>query len=357
LARRSNVGVQTYTKKSTSWEEYMKFSKWVTAAAVMFGTAFAGSAFAQAPAVKTITVGTAGPGSIAFVWVSSMGQVLEQMNAPVRIRVAAGLFDIEAMRVMENHGAGVDASFVSGSSLVSATLGRPPFEGKPLKNLRGLFPIGTAPISIIARLDSGIRNVQDLSGKRLSAGPAGTGNDLFARAFFKRVVSEPVSWVPLSYSAFAGSLQDRKIDAEVVLGTHPYPAVVEAASLVDLAYLSITPEEQMKWLPDNPQHHKMTIPAGVYPKQDKEIVTFGHVSHLIASDKLDDATVEYLTKFFLDPEVRKRLLEISSSWNAAFDAASSGLYGEDVTALKLQMHPGALKVINAAGTVPGLPKH
>lgn len=330
----------------------MTFLKWTAGAAVAIACALASPASAQAP--KTITVGTAGPGSIAFVWVSSMAQVLEQMQAPVRIRVAAGLFDIEAMRILENHGAGVDASFVSGSSLVSATLGRPPFEGKPLKNLRGLFPIGTAPISIIARLDSGIKSVQDLGGRRLSAGPAGTGNDLFARAFMKRVVREPVKWVPLSYSAFAGSLQDNKVDAELVLGSPPYPAVVEAASLIDLSYLSISPDEQAKWLPDNPQHHPMTVPAGTYPKQDKDIVTFGHVSHLITSDAMDDATAEYLTKFFLDPEVRKKLLDISPSWNAAFAALSSGLYGEDVTALKLQMQPAALRVLLAAGAAPGL---
>src|SRR6185369_4409478 len=309
-------------------------------------TAVGGVAVAQ---TKTLSIGTAGPGSIAFVWVASLSTVLEQTSSPVRIRVAAGVYDNEAMRIMEDGKAGVDGSFVSGSSLVNATLGRPPFQDAPLRNLRALFPLGQAPVGIVARADSGITTLKDLNGKRISAGPAGTGNDSFARLFFKQVAPNiNLTHVPLSFQQFAPAMQDKRIDALFTLGAPPYPAIVEASALTDVAFVTISDPELQSWLKDNPQHHRMVVPKGTYSKQTSDIVTLGHVSHLIVPASTDEGTAYTLANAWLNAGNRKALLVASSSWSWAFSAFDSGLYWQDLISLKVKLHPGAARAFREA---------
>ena len=327
----------------------MKLSRILAVATATAAIALSNAGYAQT-APRTITMGTAGPGSVVYIWVTSLASALEGISAPARIQVNAGVFDIEGMRVMEAGGAGLDSSFVSGSSLVSATLGRPPFEGKPLKNLRGAFPLGQAPVVVVARAEAGVNGVKDLGGKRITAGPGATGNDIMMRGFMGRVApGVKVSYVALPHAAFASALQDGKIDAVFILGWPPYPAVIEAASLMKLKYVKFSDAEMKAWLVDNPQHHRMVLKAGMNPQQAEDIVTFGHVSHLIMPAKLDQQVVYDLTKAWLRPDVRKKLLDASSTWEAAFLAFDSGLYFGDMEALKAKLHPGAVRAYKEAG--------
>ena len=304
----------------------------------------------RAQASKTITMGTAGPGSVVYVWVTSLASALESISAPVRIQVNAGVFDTEALRVLDTGGAGLDSSFVGGSSLATGSLGRPPFAGKPTRNVRGAFPLGQAPVMVVSRAEANVGGIKDLNGKRVTAGPAGIGNDVMMREFIKKVAPDvKVQFVPMPYSAFAGALQDGKIDVEFVFGWPPYPAIVEAASLCKLRYVQFTDQEMKTWMADNPQHHRMVLKAGMNPQQDKDIVTFGHVSHLIVPAKLDAQVLYELTKAWLRKDVRAKLLEATSSWEAAFMALESGLFFEDLVALKVKLHPGAARAYKEAG--------
>ncbi len=321
----------------------MKISKIVVGAALLLISLLS---FSQ---TKTISVGSPGPGSIAFVWISSFSTALVQTQSPVRIKVTAGIYDNEAMRIMEDNKPGIDGSFVSGSSLVNAGLGRPPFQGAPLSNIKALFPLGQAPVGVVVRADSGIKTLKDLNGKRISAGPAGQGSDFFARAFFKQVVPNvAVTHVPLSFQQFAPALQDKRVDALFTLGAPPYPAIIEASALTDVSFVKISDQEMHEWLKDNPQHHKMIVPKGTYPKQTDDLVSLGHVSHLIVSGSLDQNTAYVLTKAWLDAGFKKSLIEASSSWTWAYSGFESGLYWEDLISLKIKLHPGAVKAYREA---------
>ena len=227
---------------------------------------------------------------------TSLASALEAVQAPVRIQVNAGVFDTEAMRVMEAGGGGVDSSFVGGSSLVAAALGRPPFK-EPAKTLTGAFPLGQAPVVVVAPARSGIKSIKDLDGKRITAGPAGIGNDVMMRGFMQKVAPEvKPTVVPMPHAAFASALQDGRVDAIFILGWPPYPAVVETGALMELNYIRFTEEQMKQRMAENPQHHRMVLKAGMNPQQKEDIVTFGHVSHLIVPAKLEENTIYELTK-------------------------------------------------------------
>lgn len=295
-----------------------------------------------------LSAGTAGPGSLAYVWVSTLSTVYDQLNQPARLKVTAGVFDVEALRLFDIGAPGIDVSFVSGSSLVLATQGRPPF-AKPLQNIRALPPLGYAPVVIVARSDSGIKSLSDIKGRSITAGPAGTGNDVFCRAFFKRVLPNADNqYIPMGYSGFAGALQDRKVEVLFTIGLPPYPALVEASSLIDLSFIPISDDEMKEWLKDNPQHHRMVLPKNSYPHQDKDVPTMGHVSHFITSSKLAEEAAYNLTKQWLDPLAKAKILQTAPSLKAGYEIFESGLFFDDLKGIGVKMHPGMVRALKEA---------
>jgi uncharacterized protein len=297
-----------------------------------------------------LKVGTSGPGSVAYVWVSTLASVLDQFKAPVRIRVAGGVFDVEAIRTMEKGEKGLDASLVTGSTLANAVFSKGPFKGEKVKELRAIFPLGLSPLQIVAAEKSKITSLNDLSGKRISAGAAGGGPDLFTREFFAKMFPNlKVQIVPMAFSAAAQALSDGKIDAFFTFGAAPYPAIVEASSLMKLNYLSVGEEVRNKWFKDNPQHHTMVIPAGAYKDQTKEMITFGHVAHLLAPGSMPKETAYALAKQLLTPAFKDALIKATETWAPAYEGLANKVYFEDLASLGVPFHTGAAQAFKEAG--------
>ncbi|GIT08259.1 MAG: hypothetical protein CM1200mP30_18890 [Pseudomonadota bacterium] len=61
----------------------------------------------------------------------------------------------------------------------------------PFKGLRAIFSVHPEPVTILARRDSGIRQINDLKGKRLNIGNPGSGT----RATWE-VIEEALGWSP-----------------------------------------------------------------------------------------------------------------------------------------------------------------
>jgi TRAP transporter TAXI family solute receptor len=321
------------------------------------GTESTGSAGASSGGATTITVGTSGPGSVAFTWVSTLSTLLEQEKADVRIRVAGDMPDIEAFRIMEKAAAGVDASLGTGTTLARALAGKEPFRAdETFKNLRVLFPLGLSPIQIVARQDSGITKLADFNGKRISGGAVGSGPDTFMREFFPKMYpSIKVEIVPMAFSGVSAAMQDRKIDGYLTFGSAPYPAIVETISLVKINFIDIEESVRTAWAKEHPEHHTMRIGKGAYEGQTKDIVSMGHVAHLVTNTNLDEKVAYYLTKRILDSRFKDALIKATAAWAAAFEGLEDGTFFDDVKGLGLRLHPGAAKAYEEAGyNVTGL---
>ena len=325
--------------------------KWFSVALGFFFVLTMVGASVAGAATKTITVGTSGPGSVAYLWVSTLGTVLDRFDSPVRIKVAGGVFDVEAMRIMQRGAKGVDASLVTGSTLGKGIFNKPPFKkDEKFDKLKAVFPLGLSPLQIVARADSGIKSLEDMAGKRISAGARGGGPDLFSRDFFATVLPDmKVEIVPMAFSAVSSAMQDRKIDAYLTFGAAPYPAIVETISLVKVNFISVSEEIRTKWFKLHPEHHTMAVKAGSYDGQTEDMVTLGHVAGLLTSDQLDEETVYQLTKLLLNPEFKAALIKDTITWAPAYEGLDNKVYFEDLKALGMKFHPGAAKAFNEAG--------
>jgi TRAP transporter TAXI family solute receptor len=304
------------------------------------------------PAKSTeITVGTSGPGSVAFTWVSTLATVLEQISAPVRIRVAGDMPDVEAFRMMQRGAKGVDASLGTGTTLARAMKGIEPFQAnEKFDNLRAVFPLGLSPIQTVARKDSGIGKFEDFNGKRITGGAVGSGPDTFLREFLPKMYPNiKVEIVPMAFSGVSSAMQDRRIDGYLTFGAAPYPAIVETMSLVPINFIDIDQSIQQRWFQEHPEHHTMIVPKNSYEGQTSDLLSLGHVAHLLTSVNADEQVIYELTKKLLDNSFRDALITATITWAPAYEGLANNTYFEDLKGLGIKFHPGAARAFEEAG--------
>ncbi|MBC7134927.1 MAG: TAXI family TRAP transporter solute-binding subunit, partial [Oceanibaculum nanhaiense] len=107
------------------------------------------------------------------------------------------------------------------------------FEGKPIKQIRAMFSLHPEPFTVLARKDSGIKNFEDMKGKRVNIGNPGSGQ----RATMD-VVLKAKGWTTADFSLASElkpaeqsqALCDNKVDAIVYTVGHPNGSIQEATT-------------------------------------------------------------------------------------------------------------------------------
>jgi hypothetical protein len=167
------------------------------------------------------------------------------------------------------------------------------------KDLRSVFAVHPEPVTILARKDSGIKDIADIKGKRLNIGNPGSGT----RATWE-VIEAAMGWKredlklagELKSAETGQALCDNKIDAYFWLVGHPSALTQETLASCDANLVSVTGEGIEKLVADNPYYRMATIPAGMYPGEDADVQTFGVGATLVSSAKVPDEAVYALVK-------------------------------------------------------------
>ena len=147
------------------------------------------------------------------------------------------------------------------------------FEG-----LRAVFSLHPEPFTVVARADSGIRNFEDLKGKRVNIGNPGSGQrgtmDVVLQAMGWSTSDFAVaSELPPAEQALA--LCDNNIDAMVYTVGHPSGAIQEATTACDTVLVNVTGPAIDGLVADNPFYRVAVIPGGMYRGTDADVTTFG----------------------------------------------------------------------------------
>ena len=163
-------------------------------------------------------------------------------------------------------------------------------EKGPNKDLRAVFSVHPEPFTVGARADSGIKNFQDLKGKRVNIGNPGSG-----QRGTMEVVMEALGWTKgdfklaseLKSAEQSKALCDNKIDAMVFTVGHPSGSVKEATTPCDSVLVNVTGPEIDKLVKDNDYYRMATVPGGMYRGTDTDTQTFGVGATFVTSAKVD----------------------------------------------------------------------
>lgn len=212
------------------------------------------------------------------------------------------------------------------------------------KDLRAVFSIHPEPFTVVARADSGIKNFDDIKGKRVNIGNPGSG-----QRGTMEVLMGAMGWTvddfaltsELKASEQASALCDNKIDVMIYTVGHPSGAIKEATTSCDSQLVNVTGAAVDKLIADNSYYRTATIPAGMYRGNDADTTTFGVGATFVSSTAVPEKVVY---------EVVKAVFENFDTFRKLHPAFAN-LKKEQMIkdGLSAPLHPGAAKYYKEAG--------
>jgi len=178
------------------------------------------------------------------------------------------------------------------------------YEGAPITSFTALMALYNETVQLIT-CNPEIKSMDDLKGKNVSIGVAGSGVYFNAMDFLQAydMTIDDINPQYLSFADSAESLKDGKIDAAFVVAGAPTPAVVDLCATKG-AYLVGLDEEHIAKLQEiNGAYAECVIPAGTYEGVDADTVTVAVKAIVIANgDVTDDEAYAIVSTVFENAE-------------------------------------------------------
>ncbi len=217
-------------------------------------------------------------------------------------------------------------------------------EQGPNKDLRAVFSVHPEPFTMVARADSGIRNFQDIKGKRVNIGNPGSGQrgtmEVLMEAMGMKIEDLKLA-SELKAAEQASALCDNKVDAMVYVVGHPNGSIKEATTSCDSVLVNVTGPAVDKLIKENSYYRTATIPGGMYRGTDADVKTFGVGATFVTSAKVPEKVIYNVVKaVFENFEDFKKL-------HPAFENLKREEMIKD--GLSAPLHKGAIKYYKEAG--------
>ena len=212
------------------------------------------------------------------------------------------------------------------------------------EDLRAVFSVHPEPFTVVARADAGIKNFDDLKGKRVNIGNPGSG-----QRGTMEVVMGAKEWgmgdfalaTELKAAEQSAALCDNQIDAMVYTVGHPSGSIQEATTACDSVLVNVTGPGIDRLVDQNTFYRKATIVGGTYRGNPEDTNTFGVGATLVTSAKVsDDAVYALVSSVFENFDAFKKL-----------HPAFGNLKPEEMIkdGLSAPLHPGAAKYYKEKG--------
>lgn len=249
---------------------------------------------------RFITIGT---GGVTGVYYPTGGAICRLVNKSrkthgVRCSVEStggSVYNINTIRAGE-----LDMGVAQSDWQYHAYHGTSKFKDKgKFSGLRAVFSVHPEPFTVIARADSGIKNIDDLEGKRVNIGNPGSGQRgtmevlMKAKGWSKSTFSLASE---LKSSEQSKALCDNKIDAMVFTVGHPSGSIKEATTSCDSVLVNVTGSAVDKLVKDNDFYRTATVPGGMYRGNPSDTTTFGVGATFVSSTKVPADVVYAVVK-------------------------------------------------------------
>jgi TRAP transporter TAXI family solute receptor len=216
----------------------------------------------------------------------------------------------------------------------------------PQKDLRTMFSLYTESVTLLASVDSGIKTIQDLKGKRVYIGEIDSGSRQNA---MDALNAAGIDWKTDIKVIKRGKKYDvqsmlmrGELDAFFYTVGHPTTAI-KFATVGAKKTLFISIDNIEKLLSKHPYYVKSLIPVSLYPQiaNDEDVKTFGVKATFVTSAKIPDNVVYAITK-----EVFENLGSLKYSDPSLNMLTKERMIKDGLTA---PLHPGALQYYKEAG--------
>jgi uncharacterized protein len=207
-------------------------------------------------------------------------------------------------------------------------------------NARGIATLYPETIQIVTTKDAGIKSVEDLKGKVVSVGEAGSGTLLNAEQILEvhGLTTEDLEARNLSFDDSTTGIQDGTIDAAFITSGTPTGAVEGLAATEDIAIVPIEQAKIDELIEKYPYYAKDEVPAGTYSKVDGAVTTVAVLAMLVTSEDISEDVIYDVTKAIFENTDK------ITHAKGELIKAESALEG-----MGIELHPGAKKYFDEKG--------
>ena len=210
-----------------------------------------------------INIATGGTAGTYYPIGGAIAEVLNKngMNASAQ-STGASVANINMLKDKQ-----VELAIVQNDITYYAVNGKEMFEeGGKIENLSAIASLYPETCQFIVMDSSGIKSINDLKGKRVAVGAAGSGAEANARQILAAygITYDDVEEQFLSFAEGAYALKDGTVDAAFVTAGYPTASVQDISSQNKIRILPIDDEHVKKLSDKYPFYTKTTVPAGTY---------------------------------------------------------------------------------------------
>jgi TRAP transporter TAXI family solute receptor len=217
----------------------------------------------------------------------------------------------------------------------------------PVKELRSVFSLYPESLTVIARQDSGIASFEQIKGKRIAAGPQGSGQRLLFDSLIAAYGWRQQDAGTLSEATdrqAADAFCDGTIDVVVMMTHHPAPFVQDMISRCQARFVPVAGPPVAKLMRDRPYYAPSVIPADAYRGLEGDTQTLGVRATLVTSAAVPDDVVYALVKAVFDNFDRFKAQHPGLGELKRDDMVKAGL--------SAPMHDGAKRYFKEKGLLP-----
>lgn len=229
-----------------------------------------------------------------------------------------------------------DVIFVQNDISYYAFNGVELFDGKAYEDIRGLACLYPETIQIVSLKDNKIKSIEDLKGKKVAVGAAGSGTEANARQILQMagITYDDIDEQYLSFGEAANNLKDGNVDAAFITAGFPTAAVLDIAAQHEIQLVSLGDEIVKKLEDEYPYYSSTVIPKDTYKGQDEDVQTVSVMAMLAVRSDMDEGLVYELVKSMYDNLDRMK----TAHKVGEFISIESG-----TEKMSIDFHPGAKK--------------
>ena len=225
------------------------------------------------------------------------------------------------------------------------------YEGKagfPWKGIRGMFTLYPNVMHWVVRKDAGIKSLSDFKGKRIIPGQVASATEINSREmlvpyglnYMKDKGEVNVQAEYLGYNEAVDLLKNAQTDGTHIAGGVPTAAVIDLMSSDAGELLSMEADKIEEICKRYPWYFPFTIPAGTYPKQDKDVQTIALSNILFTDEKQSEEMIYLLTK---------ATYEFHDDMVAAHKATEYVVEENAFKGMTVPLHAGSIKYFQEKG--------
>src|SRR6516165_9469909 len=241
---------------------------------------------------STVTMATGNKGGVFEYYGRQYREIVARFNIELKVRETNGA--AENVKLLQDPESGVQIALVLGG--VS--------DGKHAPGLLSLGTVGNSPYWIFYSSNEPFDQLSQLKGKRIAAGPVGSGSRLSAEQILGKagVNSENVTFLPFAASNAVEALNDGKVDAVWILGAPDAPAISSLLRNPSVRLMSFPRAEAFTRI--YPDLVRLVLPQGVIdidldiPPNDVTLI--GTTAKVLVRDDLHPQIVQLLLQAMVE---------------------------------------------------------